>query len=143
MSVLNGSIAIAPGSPTPSAGARSKIGFHVLQPSCVSQTPPHAVPMYMMLELFGLTAMAVTWPLALMLMAVVFALVFALLPFVVVQVLANRRMKKLHQQLPDVLMILATSLRSGHSFLQRCKRRRHGARSGRRRSGRLRRTRSC
>jgi tight adherence protein B len=52
------------------------------------------------------------------LVAVVFALVCALLPFVVVQVLANRRMKKLHQQLPDVLMILATSLRSGHSFLQ-------------------------
>src|SRR5450755_1665305 len=67
MSVLVGSIAIAPGSPMPSAGARSKIGVQVgwvAPPSRVRQTPPHAVPIKMMLELFGLTAMAVTWPFA-------------------------------------------------------------------------------
>jgi tight adherence protein B len=46
------------------------------------------------------------------------AFLFAAIPFVIVQILAKRRMSKLHEQLPDVLMILATSLRSGHSFLQ-------------------------
>src|SRR2546421_8112381 len=64
MSVLAGSIAIALGSPTPNAGARSKIGVQVVPPSRVRQTPPHAVPMKMMLLLFGLTAMAVTRPFA-------------------------------------------------------------------------------
>src|SRR5437763_11814683 len=65
MLVLTGSIAIAPGSPMPSAGARSKIGVQWAPASCVRQTPPHAVPMYMIFGLFGLTAIAVTWPFAL------------------------------------------------------------------------------
>jgi len=51
-------------------------------------------------------------------MAVIGAVLFALIPFGIVEVMSRRRMKKLHEQLPDVLMILATSLRSGHSFLQ-------------------------
>jgi len=50
--------------------------------------------------------------------AVIVAVVFAPIPFVIIEVAARRRMKKMHEQLPDVLMILATSLRSGHSFLQ-------------------------
>src|SRR5439155_16625264 len=51
-------------------------------------------------------------------MAAIVAVLFAVIPFGIVEVMSRRRMKKLHEQLPDVLMILATSLRSGHSFLQ-------------------------
>jgi tight adherence protein B len=52
------------------------------------------------------------------LFAVIFALVGAALPGIVVSIATDRRMKRLHEQLPDVLMILASSLRAGHSFLQ-------------------------
>src|SRR4029453_712489 len=52
------------------------------------------------------------------LFAVIFALVGAALPAVVVSIAPDRGMKRLHEQLPDVLMILASSLRAGHSFLQ-------------------------
>jgi tight adherence protein B len=50
--------------------------------------------------------------------AVIVAIIFGVGPFGIIEVAARRRMKKIHAQLPDVLMILATSLRSGHSFLQ-------------------------
>jgi tight adherence protein B len=53
-----------------------------------------------------------------LIMAAIFAVVFALIPFGIVQISQRRRVNKLHEQLPDVLMILATSLRAGHSFLQ-------------------------
>jgi tight adherence protein B len=52
------------------------------------------------------------------LFAVIFAFVGAFIPTVVVSIATDRRMKRLHEQLPDVLMILASSLRAGHSFLQ-------------------------
>jgi tight adherence protein B len=53
---------------------------------------------------------------------VIFALVLAtvagIAPHVLVSVAIDRRLKALNDQLPDVLMILASSMRAGHSFLQ-------------------------
>jgi tight adherence protein B len=52
----------------------------------------------------------------------VFALILAIaggvVPWVMVKVAIKRRSSKLHEQLPDVLTILASSLRAGHSFMQ-------------------------
>jgi tight adherence protein B len=42
----------------------------------------------------------------------------AIVPWVVVSKLAAKRIGKIEAQLPDLLMILASSLRAGHSFLQ-------------------------
>jgi tight adherence protein B len=42
----------------------------------------------------------------------------AALPNAVLAYAIRRRTKKLHEQLPDILMILASSLRAGHSFMQ-------------------------
>src|SRR5207248_6728214 len=42
----------------------------------------------------------------------------ALIPYMLLRRAESKRIEKLHQQLPDVLMILASSLRAGHSFLQ-------------------------
>lgn len=39
-------------------------------------------------------------------------------PYIWVTMKMNRRINALHAQLPDVLMILASSMRAGHSFLQ-------------------------
>jgi tight adherence protein B len=39
-------------------------------------------------------------------------------PFMVLSIAVSRRAKRLQSQLADVLMILASSLRAGHSFLQ-------------------------
>lgn len=39
-------------------------------------------------------------------------------PLVILSIRTTRRMSKLHAQLPDILSILASSLRAGHSFLQ-------------------------
>jgi tight adherence protein B len=50
--------------------------------------------------------------------AVIFAFAGAALPAAVLSIATDRRVKKLHAQLPDVLMILASSLRAGHSFMQ-------------------------
>jgi tight adherence protein B len=44
--------------------------------------------------------------------------VAAAIPFLVLGIGAKRRTSKLHGQLPDILMILAGSLRAGHSFLE-------------------------
>jgi tight adherence protein B len=41
-----------------------------------------------------------------------------LLPLLVVRHQLKARIERLHEQLPDVLMILASSMRAGHSFLQ-------------------------
>ena len=40
------------------------------------------------------------------------------IPFIALGIAAKRRGAKLHGQLPDILMILAGSLRAGHSFLE-------------------------
>ncbi len=48
----------------------------------------------------------------------VFAVVAAVLPFVYVNFRMDRRINALQGQLPDILMILASSMRAGHSFLQ-------------------------
>jgi tight adherence protein B len=53
-----------------------------------------------------------------LLLGLVFAVVGGALPSVVLTVAIERRLRKLHAQLPDILMILASSLRAGHSFLQ-------------------------
>jgi tight adherence protein B len=45
-------------------------------------------------------------------------IVVGLLPLLVLNVKMGRRSKRMHAQLPDVLSILASSLRAGHSFLQ-------------------------
>ncbi|MPZ47697.1 MAG: hypothetical protein GEV05_30955, partial [Betaproteobacteria bacterium] len=45
-------------------------------------------------------------------------IVVGLLPLVVLNFKMGRRSKRMHAQLPDVLSILASSLRAGHSFLQ-------------------------
>jgi tight adherence protein B len=46
------------------------------------------------------------------------AAVAALVPILVVRHRMKVRLEELHEQLPDVLMILASSMRAGHSFLQ-------------------------
>jgi tight adherence protein B len=59
---------------------------------------------------------------ALLLRSIGFALVVgvvgAIAPFVFVNVKLSKRLDMLHGQLPDVLMILASSMRAGHSFQQ-------------------------
>jgi tight adherence protein B len=52
------------------------------------------------------------------LFAAIFAVAGALFPIGYLAYRSRQRIKKLHEQLPDVLMILASSLRAGHSFLQ-------------------------
>ena len=42
----------------------------------------------------------------------------AAVPFILLVLAASRRSNKLHGQLPDILMILAGSLRAGHSFME-------------------------
>jgi tight adherence protein B len=49
---------------------------------------------------------------------VLLALVGGMVPWGVVSMRATRRLKHLKEQLVDILMILASSLRAGHSFLQ-------------------------
>jgi tight adherence protein B len=50
--------------------------------------------------------------------AVLLGFVGSGLPAIVLAIATDRRLKRLHEQLPDVLMILASSLRAGHSFMQ-------------------------
>ena len=52
------------------------------------------------------------------LVAAVLALVALSVPFLLVRKRKTNRLEQLHEQLPDVLMILASSMRAGHSFLQ-------------------------
>ena len=52
------------------------------------------------------------------LFALLLAAVATAVPFIAVGVVSRRRSSKLHGQLPDILMILAGSLRAGHSFLE-------------------------
>jgi tight adherence protein B len=53
-----------------------------------------------------------------LLFAVIFGFVGAILPSVILSVATQRRLKRLHAQLPDILMVLASSIRAGHSFMQ-------------------------
>jgi tight adherence protein B len=59
---------------------------------------------------------------ALLLRSIVFALILGtvgvIAPFMFVHVKLGKRLDMLHRQLPDVLMILASSMRAGHSFQQ-------------------------
>ncbi len=52
----------------------------------------------------------------------IFALVFLVLgavaPLVFLRFKQNQRIGRLHEQLPDILMVMASALRAGHSFLQ-------------------------
>jgi tight adherence protein B len=48
----------------------------------------------------------------------ILAIAGAVVPWMLVKVAMKRRASKLHGQLPDVLTILASSLRAGHSFMQ-------------------------
>jgi tight adherence protein B len=52
------------------------------------------------------------------LLAAVIGLVGALVPTVLLRTALSRRGDKMREQLPDVLTIMASSLRAGHSFLQ-------------------------
>jgi tight adherence protein B len=52
------------------------------------------------------------------LLAGVIGLLGLLLPTIVLRMSLNRRSDKMREQLPDVLTIIASSLRAGHSFLQ-------------------------
>lgn len=45
-------------------------------------------------------------------------LVASVIPYALVARTMGKRVTRMHEQLPDVLMILASSLRAGHSFLQ-------------------------
>ena len=49
---------------------------------------------------------------------VLFGAVAAATPHIALSIVAKRRTNKLHGQLPDILMILAGSMRAGHSFLE-------------------------
>jgi tight adherence protein B len=51
-------------------------------------------------------------------LALAVAMVAGIVPHVLVSVAIDRRLQALNDQLPDVLMILASSMRAGHSFLQ-------------------------
>jgi tight adherence protein B len=51
-------------------------------------------------------------------LAAVFGLLGLALPSLVLRMSLNRRGDKMREQLPDVLTIMASSLRAGHSFLQ-------------------------
>jgi tight adherence protein B len=53
-----------------------------------------------------------------LLLAGVTGLVGALVPTLILRMSLNRRSDKMRDQLPDVLTIMAASLRAGHSFLQ-------------------------
>ncbi len=53
-----------------------------------------------------------------LLFVVVFAVAAAAIPRVFLAVAIRRRSRQLHEQLADVLMLLSSSLRAGHSFLQ-------------------------
>jgi tight adherence protein B len=53
-----------------------------------------------------------------LLFGILFAVVAAAIPFIVLSIVAKRRAGRLHSQLPDILMILAGSLRAGHSFME-------------------------
>ncbi len=50
--------------------------------------------------------------------ALILAIVGGVVPWFMVKLAIKRRSTKLHEQLPDVLTILASSLRAGHSFMQ-------------------------
>lgn len=63
----------------------------------------------------GVVATAVSTSL---LIGVVVAAVAAVMPYLVLSVKVSRRYSSLQSQLPDILMILASSLRAGHSFVQ-------------------------
>src|SRR4029079_10479768 len=52
------------------------------------------------------------------LLAAVFGVLGLVLPTLVLRMSLNRRGDKMREQLPDVLTIMASSLRAGHSFLQ-------------------------
>jgi tight adherence protein B len=52
------------------------------------------------------------------LLAAVIGVVGALVPTIVLRTALSRRADKMREQLPDVLTIMASSLRAGHSFLQ-------------------------
>jgi tight adherence protein B len=52
------------------------------------------------------------------LLAILIALVAATIPHLVLAARVKRRFRRLHAQLADVVMILASSIRAGHSFLQ-------------------------
>src|SRR5918996_794912 len=52
------------------------------------------------------------------LLAGVIGVVGALVPTLILRMSLNRRSDKMREQLPDVLTIMASSLRAGHSFLQ-------------------------
>ena len=52
------------------------------------------------------------------LLAAVLGVVGALVPTVLLRTALSRRADKMREQLPDVLTIMASSLRAGHSFLQ-------------------------
>jgi len=51
-------------------------------------------------------------------LAAVIGVVGALVPTVILRMALGRRSEKMREQLPDVLTIMASSLRAGHSFLQ-------------------------
>ncbi|MDQ4057673.1 MAG: VWA domain-containing protein [Actinomycetota bacterium] len=53
-----------------------------------------------------------------LLVALAVACATSMIPNFLLTMLARRRFNRLHGQLPDILMILASSIRSGHSFLQ-------------------------
>ncbi|MGH2828184.1 MAG: VWA domain-containing protein [Actinomycetota bacterium] len=53
-----------------------------------------------------------------LLVALAVACATSAIPNFLLTLIARRRFNRLHGQLPDILMILASSIRSGHSFLQ-------------------------
>jgi tight adherence protein B len=53
-----------------------------------------------------------------LLFGIIIGVVAAAVPFIMLSLRTSKRMALLHTQLPDILSILASSLRAGHSFLQ-------------------------
>lgn len=53
-----------------------------------------------------------------LLLVAVCGLVGGAAPVIILSITMSRRINKLHAQLPDILMLLASSLRAGHSFFQ-------------------------
>jgi len=89
---------------------------HLLEQANLPLRPAEALFFYAAgVALVGLAAVALAPSLA---VGLIFAVLVAVAPVVVVRQLRKRRLKAFEAQLPDTLNLLAGSLRAGYSFLQ-------------------------
>jgi tight adherence protein B len=87
-----------------------------LERAGLAMTPGEVVAGMVLLGILGLLAGALIF--GNILAGLVVGVVAAWIPSFLLTRRMNKRVNLLHSQLPDVLMILASSMRAGHSFLQ-------------------------